>query len=245
MNKEEFVESALEMFEFVTRAADRWLADHPGDTRSDIIRRRTLFTYLLRNTSSEREVLPPEAEEFLRLADLDWEGAKAKFRLELPAIAAADYEGAMQPNAKFAPGMSVRPDKPHPDLPRNWCIIHMWNAISPKSFLNEEKYFAGCLLRVMDESEKEYGYDTLYTFSWLNASPRYLHFFPQEWQDNLSEPDGGLHANQGYLGQFITARRTLNKKTAEQYLATGELPFKPRRTHCSFAAARQHLRQFV
>ena len=134
MNQEEFVASTLEMFEFVTLAADRWLSDNPGDTRSDIIRRRTLFTWLLRNTSSERQDLPPEAEEFLRMADLDWDGAKEKFRRELPAIAAADYEGAMQPNAKFAPGMSVRPDKPHPQLPRNWCIIHMWNAISPNRF---------------------------------------------------------------------------------------------------------------
>ena len=245
MNKEEFIESALEMYDFILRATDRWLADHPGDTRSDIIRRRTLFTWLLRNTPSEQQDFPPEAEEFLHWADRDWTVAAVKFRSILPRILAANHPGAMGHNPKFAPGMSVRPDKPHPDLPRNWCIIHMWNAISPKSFLNEDKYFAGCLLRVMDESEKEYGYDTLYTFSWLNASPRYLYFFPQEWQNNLDEPNRDIHANLGFLGQFITARGMLNKRTAEQYLATGELPFKPRRSHCSFAAARKHLQQFI
>ena len=149
MNKEEFIVSTLEMFDFTVRATERWQTDHPDDTsKSDVLKRRTLFTFLLRNTSSERQDLPPEAEEFLRMADLDWDAAKEKFRRELPAIAEADYEGAMQHNPKFAPGMSVRPDKPHPALPRNWCIIHMWNAISPKSFLNETEYFAKCLLRV-------------------------------------------------------------------------------------------------
>ncbi|MBQ9337774.1 MAG: hypothetical protein IJS14_10820 [Lentisphaeria bacterium] len=246
MNKEEFIVSTLEMFDFAVRAAERWQKDHPEDTsKSDVLCRRTLFSFLLRNTSSERTDFPPEAVEFLKQADLDWPAAIEKFRRELPAIAVADYEGAMKHNPKFAPGMSVRPDKPNPALPRNWCIIHMWNAISPKSFLNEQEYFAKCLLRVMDESEKEYGYDTLYTFTWLNAVPRYLRFFPQEWQDNLGEPSRDIYANLGFLGQFLTARRTLNKKTAEQYLATGELPFKPRKSHCSYAAARKHLQQFI
>ena len=115
------------------------------------------------------------------------------------------------------------------------------NGIPPKSFLNEPDYFAGNLLRIMDEAEKDFPCDTIYTFTWLNSEPRFLRFFADEWQENLSEPHPGISSNIGFLGQFINARGGLNRRTAEKFLETGELPFKPRRSHCSCAAMRAHL----
>ena len=130
-------------------------------------------------------------------------------------------------------------------LPSRWCVFHITNGIRPKSFLREDYYLAENFLTLMTEAEAEFGYDTLYTFTWLNSHPRFLRFFPEEWQRNLGEPHPGIFANMGFLGQFLNAKGTLNRKTAEEYLSLGELPYPPRKSHCSFASMRKHLTETI
>ena len=241
MTREEFITACGEFFEFSLKSAFRCRAKFPEETLSQTLEKHTLFTYALRSSAGVCREYPPEAVEFLRKLDRDPGPAAAVFRTVLPRIAAANYEGAMRPSTHFAPGMSLYWTRPVPELPPTWCIFHIRNGIPPKSFLNEPDYFAGNLLRIMDEAEKDFPCDTIYTFTWLNSEPRFLRFFADEWQENLGEPPPGISSNIGFLGQFINARGGLNRRTAEQFLETGELPFKPRRSHCSCAAMREYL----
>lgn len=238
----EYLAVCRDLFDFVLKSAERYHADHPEESYSQILRKRTLLSYVLRETSSECEVFPEMAEAFLMEADSDFTAAAEKYREKIPELASRNAEGACSWNPQYAPGMSLRWSDPHPDLPENWCIFHMWNGCRPQSFLSDKRYFAECFMKIMEESVRKYPqYDTLYTFSWLLSEPRFQEFFPDEWHQNMSEKHQGIHANLGFLGQFLTARMTLNRKTAAQYLETGRLPYQPCSSHCSFERMKEHL----
>ena len=242
----EYLAVCRDLFDFVLKSAERYHADHPEESYSQILRQRTLLSYVLRETSSECEVFPEMAEAFLVEADSDFTAAAEKYREKIPELASRNAEGACSWNPQYAPGMSLRWSDPHPDLPENWCIFHMWNGRRPDSFLNDKRYFAECFMKIMAESKEKYPqYDTLYTFSWLLSEPRFQEFFPQEWVDNMTEPVDFIAANAGFLGQFITAKMTLNRKIAAKFIETGKLPFAPRSSHCSFEAMKKHLKDNI
>ncbi|OQA85963.1 MAG: hypothetical protein BWY31_01582 [Lentisphaerae bacterium ADurb.Bin242] len=238
---EEYRRNCAEMFDFIVRCVPCCRKKYPEISCSEILRKHTLFPYLLRENAQECRQFPAEAEEFLKSADEDLDRAVLEFREKILSVAARNYPESLAPNPLFGEGRSLRFQEPHPDLPRNWCVFHITNGIRPKSFLKEELYLAEGFRRLLDEAEADYHYDTLYTFTWLNSNPRFLYFFPEEWRRNLGEPHPGVFANLGFLGQFLNAEGGLNRKTADLYLATGELPFKPRKSHCSFASMREHL----
>jgi hypothetical protein len=238
---QEFARNCLEFFDFAVEAAKVYKKRCPEKSFSDILKTHTMFPWSLRSSTSECKEYPAEALTFLAEADEDLDGAAAKFRPAMEKIALRNSPLAQVWNPHFKPGMSLRWDGPHPSLPDNICIVHMWNGIAPKSFLNEPRYLAENFIEILDDSQKHHPFDTLRTFSWLNSSPRYLAFFPQEWQDNLCNPHPDVYANMGFLGQFVTADGRLNKKTAQSYLESGKLPFIPRESHCSYEALREHL----
>ena len=239
----EFACNCLEFFDFAVASAKVFKKLNPEKTFSEILKNHTMLPWSLRNSTAECRDYPAAALAFLEEADSDLDKAAEKFRPELEKIAAANSSSAQVWNPQFKPGMSLRWQGPHPDLEPNICIIHMWNGIAPKSFLNEKRYLAENFMSILDESQKAHPFDTLRTFSWLNANSRFLSFFPQEWQDNAQEPHPGMYANMGFLGQFVTADGRLNKKTAQMYLDSGELPFKPRTCFCSYEAMREHLKK--
>jgi len=137
---------------------------------------------------------------------------------------------------------SIRFDSPGKDSP-SLIGIHIANTVAPRSIFDDPAYLPQCLLEVMRRAEETYGADTLATFTWLNAVPKWLALFPPEWQDNLEPPNEDILWHYGYWGQFINARGAFNAPLAQQLRATGRLPYLPRASRCSFAALRQHLRE--
>ena len=152
-----------------------------------------------------------------------------------------------QPHKGYHPGDSVGYDKPVPPiLPEHWGRLHFKNALSPESFLDHEKYFADNLLRVLDEAEKEYNYTVVTSFTWLNSLPKFLRFFPESWQKNVSDIHAeGVYNNFGFLGQLVNASGMLNRKTADYLVRTGKLYYTPKRCRCTFDELREHLQQFI
>lgn len=245
ISQEEHRRNCAEMFDFIVQSVPCCRKKYPELSCAEILRKHTLLPYLLREGSQECVTFPACAEEFLERADADIIRAAIEFREAILGFAAQRYPESLAANPLFGEGRSLRYQEPHPDLPRNWCVFHITNGIRPKSFLKEERYLAESFLELMDESEGAFGYDTLYTFTWLNSHPRFLHFFPEEWRLNLEEPHAGIFANLGFLGQFLNAEGALNRKTADLFLATGELPFRPRKSNCSFASMRRHLTETI
>jgi hypothetical protein len=140
---------------------------------------------------------------------------------------------------------SIKYDRPLAELPANYCNFHIANAVSPQSIFDEYDYLPKCFLELMDKSEREYGYNTLRTFTWLNSHPKWLALFPPEWDENMSEPDNQVFNNLGYWGQLVNARGSINRKMEDYVRTHGTIKYKPRRSHCSFAAMREHLNKYL
>ena len=73
-------------------------------------------------------------------------------------------------------------------------------------FMTTPLHLPVCFMELMDRGEKEYGYDTLTTGTWLNDTPRWLAMFPEEWINNLSGSDDGFGWH-----FVVTARGTFNE----------------------------------
>ncbi len=245
ISQEEHRRNCAEMFDFIVSSVPCCRKKYPDVSASEILRKHTLLPYLLREKAQECQTFPADVENFLKRADEDLARAAIEFKEKILDAVVCNYPESLAPNPLFGEGRSLRFQEPHPDLPRNWCVFHLTNGIRPKSFLKEDRYLAESFLELMNESEAEFQYDTLYTFTWLNSHPRFLHFFPEEWRMNLGEPHSGILANLGFLGQFLNAEGALNRKTADLLLSAGELPFKPRKSHCSFASMRRHLTENI
>jgi len=136
---------------------------------------------------------------------------------------------------------SLKYDPPKSSRPANYCNFHIANAVSPKSIFDDPEYLPGCFRELMDKSEKEYGYDTLGTSTWLDDNPRWLRLFPREWHDNLSPRTDDVGWNFGNWGQLVTARGTFNEKAGQYVRENGKLKYKARGSHCSFAEMRKYL----
>lgn len=242
--QDEYLAICREMFDFVLKSAARYKTDHETESYSDILKKRTLLSYLMRTGCYECTEFPLEVEDFLKLADEDFELASRKYHDIIPELASRNFQTVCQWNPEYAPGMSLRWSEPHPDLPENHCIFHMWNGRRPDSFLNDKRYFSECFIKIMEEAKKKYpAYDTLRTFSWLLSEPRFQEFFPQEWLDNMEEPVNFIAPNLGFLGQFLNSRMGLNRRTAAQFLSDGKLPYPPRASYCSFDSMKKHLEE--
>lgn len=134
---------------------------------------------------------------------------------------------------------SLKYDEPKEETPTE-VMFHIGNAIAPKSIFSEREYLVNCILDLMKQTEEKYGADTMKTSTWLNSLPKWLEYFPEEWQQNLSEPETDIKWHFGFWGQFVSAKGTLNYKYADQLRKTGELLYYPRSSHCSFDAMKEH-----
>ena len=242
---EEHLQFANDCYTFAIRFVWEWQKRHPEMNRSELMR-LTLLHYLLRKGPIE----PPPTEPH----PLEVEAAELAERVNSPeemevlrpkilAQVKEVYPATFAPQGNYPPGMSLRFDNPHYEFPGRWCYIHIYNALAPASMLADQEYMIRNFRYVMDEGEKEFGYDTLYTFTWLNSNPAWLRYFPQEWQEHLGYPFPGLVGNLSVLGQFLNAAGDLNHRNAEYLLTHGEPRFKRRASYCSFAAMREHLKK--
>ena len=233
------------------------------------------FSHGLRRRRSEESVsfILSKRSQLPLLYDLDnagdgrravWGGLLDKAERLVDVVDCADFEGAMFDAARdfvaeaaertYAASMGAPPtynagslkyDAPLAELPRNHCNFHIANAVSPRSIFADPAYLPQCFMTLMDNSGREHGYDILRTFTWLNDRPRWLELFPREWHDNLDAPYPEIWGNYGFWGQLVTARGTFNAELGEHVRAHGELKYKPRKSHCSFAAMRGHLKTYL
>jgi len=124
-------------------------------------------------------------------------------------------------------------------------FVHVGNRLAPSSFFADRTYLPECFFRFMDETSRKYHVGALTTDSWLNSMPRWLALFPAQWQENLSPPSHDVDWSQSCWGQFITARGTFNHALGGEMRKTGELPFKPRSSWCTYKDLRAHLHRYL
>ena len=233
-----------------------WLKEHPEETvqkvlreRVDIYRKTSVNTGLLNPTELHTET--PEwlgyekAVEELYCKHNNDEAAfeAAAFEVFQPSIEErlpkdfADTSGTAGYQCGSLQYNLMEEGKIHLTIG-----FHIANAIQPHSIFEDPQYLPRCFVELMNETEKRYSSRILSTGTWLNSLPRWLEIFPEEWQENLSEPHEDVQWHYGYWGQFITARGTFNYKYAKILRLTGKLPFYHRSSHCSFANMRRHLK---
>jgi len=230
----------------------RWHLDHPDESIAQVLQNRTpLFHHALNLMRNEGESHP--AWQAL-LAKAEAVVSTVQDAEEFEALMFADVQDFADERAdQFYPDSvgvklpedwnvrSLKYDPPKDSLPPNHCNFHIANALAPRSMLDDPEHLPSCFLDLMDRSEAEHGYDTLRTFTWLNDHPAWLTFFPREWHDNLGPRSETVSWNFGHWGQLVNARGTFNEKLGQYVRDRGELRYKPRASHCSFRAMREHL----
>ena len=122
-------------------------------------------------------------------------------------------------------------------------MFHIVNTVAPYSFFDDPEYLGRCFRALLDVAEKLCGAKALTTRTWLNSYPRWLAYFPGEWERNLSEPNRDIQWHAGFWGQFITARGTFSYRRAEVLRRTGEFPYLPRGSFVSIEAMRRKLEE--
>lgn len=143
---------------------------------------------------------------------------------------------------------SLKYDGPLRGLPSSHCNFHIANAVAPDSIFTDPDYLPRCFMELMEKSEKEFGYDTIRTSTWLNDEPRFLALFPEEWRKNrrlvCPMPDQPCIPGWsfGEWGQIVTARGTFNRNVGEFVRKNLCLPHRSYYSECKFHALREHLK---
>lgn len=179
-----------------------------------------------------------EAQMYAEIKDLAMERAECFYPTSVGV--------KLPPWGQESPG-SLKIDPPDPSGKRapHWGNFHIANALAPRSIYDDPRHLPECFLEIMARGEKEYGFDTLCTGTWLNDTPRWLALFPPEWIENLSPGSDRTGWHFGGWGQLVTKRGTFNEQ-AGQYVREHLKPkYRARSSHCSFAALRRHLEGFL
>ena len=232
-----------------------WLRRHPEEgfskvirTRIDIFRKTDLNKGPSKNTYEAGDFTLPRwleveaqaerlcresasAEEFERRA---WE----VFRPLVEARVERDFaEGDMLDNYQCG---SLRYNVPKPGETR--VDFHIANRIAPRSIFDDPTYLPGCFTQMFDALEP-HGVTEIGTTTWLNTYPKWLALFPREWHDHMTLNPNEVGWSLGHWGQFVSARGTFNHRHGQLLRRLGELPFKSRKSWCTIAAMREHLRR--
>ncbi len=223
----------------------------PDKTAGEILRDHTpLFYHALNYLDYKTKWDNPDCQRIMEKANELKDLPASEFE-EAMYLAIKDF--AMKRAKKCYPGSvgvslpegwnagSLKYDPPKDNLPEGHCCFHIANALAPRSIYDDPEHLPECFIELMNRSEKEYGYHTLYTGSWLNDTPRWLALFPAEWINNLSPGSNNIGWHFGYWGQLVTARGTFNEKAGQFVRNNLELKYKTRSSHCSFSAMRKHL----
>ncbi len=250
-SREEHVEFTLDMTRLALNFVWQCKLSNPDEALEHIMWKRSCLLWLYGYKDGDESHVP-ELRGLLRetetVGDVDAETFEERLFAAIAPFAERkakeNYLTDIVPPENYTVG-SLRYDPPLPELPRNHCNFHITNAVTPKSIFSDPGYLPECFIELMDASEKEHVYDTLRTYTWLNENPKWLLLFPEEWHDNLSEPDNRVWGNLGYWGQFLTARKTFNFKAGGFFRSHGRLQYRPRSSFCSFTAMRRHLEKLT
>jgi hypothetical protein len=218
----------------------------PEENLSDILRLHTMLYYHILNLPTEKtrtELSACKAENAEDFEKVMWDRTK-DFILDKASKFYPDsigMPGYIKPESHWNCG-SLKYDPPHLGLSGNPCVFHIANTTAPRSIFEVKGHLLECFEKLICSSEKEYGYTTLYTSTWLNDREDFLHFFPQEWRDNLSPREKRIPGwTVADWGQLLTGRGLLNKKTAAFARENGVLKYCNRSSCCSFANMKKHL----
>ena len=119
--------------------------------------------------------------------------------------------------------------------------IHIANACYPGSLFEDRLYLPACLLVLTTQCAAKFGVTKIGTGTWLNSYPKWLALFPDEWSENMSQPNEDIRYHYGFWGQFLTSRRTFNHKLGTKFRKTGKMPYAHRNSWCSILSLRKHL----
>ena len=239
-----------------------WLEKHPEEQFDSVIRgrvdiwRKTKFNPDHVDKVSDDSIYP----EWLNLISLMkriYESAKDKndfknFEESCMELLAPVMAGRIERDLAFLSEMadltgyqcgSLRYNLKVDEAAPQRMSFHIANACYPSSIFDDKKYLPACFMVLMTQCEARFGVTEIGTSTWLNSYPKWIRLFPQEWVENMGEPQTDVRNHYGYWGQFITSRRTFNHKLAEEYRKTGVLPFLPRRSWCTIESMRRHLEQ--
>lgn len=234
-----------------------WLAKHPEETLSDVLHKRVdIFRKTDINQGRSKNTI--EAGDFTLPEWLEVEARLHRVHDATRGLDANAFETraweVLRPTVEarverdftegdgldnFQCGSLRYNTKASGDPPR--VGFHIGNRIAPRSIFDDPQYLPQCFFQLMRETRAKFGAQALTTNTWLNSYPPWLQLFPQEWQDNLGPADESVGWSQGHWGQFVSARGTFNHRHGRMMRQTGELPFKPRCSHCTFAALEAHL----
>lgn len=232
----------------------KWLSDHPDEPPMDVLRNR--IDIYRKTEANPRGLNPPEKGWWTAPAWQEIENALLEAYSRRRQDAAAFEEEGF---AVVRPSVEARAerdfaDKSHLDgyqcgslryevydSPTKDVFFHIANRISPRSLFDDPLYLPCCFIVLMEHAEALYQAEFIATNTWLNSYPRWLAIFPQEWHDNMAEPNTDVQWHYGYWGQFITAKGTFNGKLGAYTRQHGKLKFYPRGSKCSIATMRKHL----
>lgn len=232
-----------------------WKSQHPEEQipsilrhRVDIIRKTPLFTSSMNADAPPFDAIPGwlEKEQAITAIHQKCGDNTARFIADGLAVFLPLVEQALERQWRIfqdGPKMkcgSLTYHQPETAMP-HVIAVHIANALAPHSIFDDPDYLARHLLTFMDQTEAEFGVTHIHCGSWLNSHPRWLAFFPEEYQQSLSAPDEDIQWHLGFWGQFINARGGFHQRNADQFRATGRLPFNFRTADCSFQALRGHL----
>ena len=233
---DDYLRNAADAWRFSVDAAWDQNRRHPELSRGICLRERSFLRTLLGTD---------QAELFRKACALaDKVQTPEEMHILLPEVLAwtAELLPSGVDDPEYEPGHSFRFNL----LPDNTCYLHIRNAKTPDSFLDDPAHVADNLFFVMDRAEREFSCHSVYTASWLVSLPAFRRYFPEEWQKNIRRtPAGDFGPTLGWQGQFINRRGFLHKRNAAHFLQTGILPYARLESRCSFTALRAHLREVL
>lgn len=235
-----------------------WLHRHPGESfvvalrsRVDIYRKTDInegfANHKVRRFDDPRwrEIEGVLGEAYWRYTDdLEATAFEAEaFRIVRPLVDARCLRDYREPPEAIAFGYKCGSLDYDPPLAHNSrrVFLHIANAIQPASIFDNPRYLADCLTAVICQCRERFEADSLETATWLNSYPRWLAYFPDEWHQHMGPEEKNIDPGFGYWGQLLTARGTFNEKVARHIRVTGDLPYWPRKSWCTFASLEQWL----
>lgn len=122
-----------------------------------------------------------------------------------------------------------------------WFGFHITNAVRPHSFYDDPLYLPRCFRALLRVAEVKYRASAIFTNTWLNDSKRWQAQFPSAWMDNMTDRAADVNWTYCWWGQFISARGTLQKKSAEFLREHHDFRYKPRESHCPVDLMKEHI----
>ena len=128
------------------------------------------------------------------------------------------------------------------DRHRKYIALHFRNAYTPRSpFEDSDRLFRSLRRVIRDIDTENLPVTTVGCDSWLDALSSFQQLFPASFARSLEETPGEVKTGNGWWGQFVTHRGTLNARRAE--ILRKKLRFELPRMHgeCPFLEFKKHV----